>query len=255
MVKNVKILGVNVNKITLNEALEKVKSFLEGDFSYPKTIYTPNTEIVMEASKDVNLLNILNDGDMVIPDGIGLVYASRIKKNDLPERVTGYDLSIKILELANSKKYSLFLLGGEPGVSKEAMDNLKKDYSDINVVGNHHGYFKGGHIGYSNHEEEIKVIEEINRSNADILFVGFGAPKQEKWIAKNKDKLNCKVIIGNGGTIDILANRVKRAPQIYQNLGIEWLYRLVKDPKRIKRQLALPKFALIVLFSKDKTVE
>ncbi len=249
----ISIFGVNIDKLTLKDAEERVNSFLNSNKI--NTIYTPNTEIVMEARKDDSLKKILNSGGLVIPDGIGLIYASKIKKKALPERVTGFDLSMKILNMANDKGCSLFLVGGKPGIADMAVKNIKKQYPNINIVGSHHGYFKGTHLGYKEHEEETKVLNKIKESNPDIIFVGFGAPKSEKWIHENKDKLNCKVIIGNGGTIDILAGTVKRAPEVYQKLGLEWLYRLIKDPKRIKRQIALPLFMLIVLFSKDDVVQ
>ena len=249
----VRIFGVPVDKLTKIEVLEKIKVFLTEDKT--RTIYTPNTEIVMTARKDENLNRILNKGDIIIPDGIGLIYAGKIKKKNLPERVTGCDVSFEMLEIANNKGYSIFLLGGEEGVAKQAGENLKKQYPNIRLAGVENGYFKGAHIGLAGHDEEKAVIKTIKESKADILFVGLGAPKQEIWIDKNKDALNCKVIIGNGGTIDILAGRMTRAPEIYQKLGLEWLYRLAKEPKRIKRQMVIPLFILTILFSKEKTVE
>jgi len=253
MSNTISILGVNIDKITLDEAVERVKSFLKNDAT--NAIYTPNTEIVMLARKDCEFKNLLNRADLIIPDGIGLVYASRIKKKPLPERVTGVDLSNKILEIANDNGYSIFILGGKDGVAKEATENISKKYQNIRIAGYHHGYFKGTHIGYKGHEEEKRVINSINASNSDILFVGLGAPKQEIWIDENKSKLNCKVMIGNGGTIDIIAGRVKHAPAFYRNHGLEWLYRLAKQPKRIKRQMVLPLFVLKVLFSRDEVVK
>lgn len=249
----IKILGVEIDKLTQAEVVKKIDGFLKQDEL--KTIYTPNTEIVMEAKKDESLKNILNGGSIVIPDGIGLIYAAKIKKKNLPERVTGCDISFEMLDLAQREGYSIFLLGGKEGVAKEAGENLKKDYPNIKLAGVQNGYFKGAHIGYSNHEEEKVIIETINNSGADILFVGLGAPKQEVWINENKGRLNCKVVIGNGGTVDILAGRIERAPEFFQKLGLEWLYRLVKDPKRIKRQMVIPLFILTILFSKEKTVE
>jgi N-acetylglucosaminyldiphosphoundecaprenol N-acetyl-beta-D-mannosaminyltransferase len=253
MKESIRIMGVRIDKVTLDLAVEKVHFYLQGNKT--NVIYTPNTEIVMAANKDKELKNVLNQGDLVIPDGIGLIYASKIKKRELPERVTGFDLSVKILEIAAREGYSIFLLGGKKGVAKEAGEKILERFPNIKIAGSHHGYFKGAHIGFAGHEEEKKIIEEINNSNTDILFVGFGAPRQEKWIHLNKDKLKCKVIIGNGGTIDILAGRVKRAPLIYQKLGLEWFYRLVKEPWRIKRQIVLPKFVLKVLFSRNNIVE
>lgn len=249
----IKVMGVKIHNTTLDKSLNKVKGFINNEKT--NTIYTPNTEIVMKASENPNLRKIINRGDLVIPDGIGIVYASRIRKKPLAERVTGFDLSIKMLELANELGLKLFIVGGKEGVALDASKNINKDYPNIKVVGTNHGFFKGAHIGYENHNEEKKVLDKINKEESDILFVGLGAPKQEIWIDKNKDKLNTKVIIGNGGTIDILAGNVERAPEIFQNIGLEWLYRLMKEPKRIKRQLILPLFAFKVIFSKDKIVE
>src|SRR5699024_7198116 len=124
-------------------------------------------------------------------------------------------------------------------------------YPNINIVGYHNGYFKGSHIGYRNSKEELGIVKEINANKVDIIFVGLGFPKQEIWIHENKDRIHSKVIIGNGGVMDILSGNAKRAPEIYQRLGLEWFYRLVKNPRRIKRQFVLPKFILEVLFKKD----
>ncbi|CCQ96819.1 UDP-N-acetyl-D-mannosamine transferase [[Clostridium] ultunense Esp] len=247
--KKVSIFGVKINNITLDEATEIVEKFLGEDRL--RTIYTPNTEIVMAAKDDENLKKIINESDLVIPDGIGLIYGSRIGKKPLKERVTGVDLSIKLLEIANKKGYRLYLLGGKDGVAKRAGENILKEYPNINIVGYHHGYFKGSHIGYKDHEEELNLIDNINGAKPDIIFVGLGFPKQEIWIAENKNRLNGRVIIGNGGTMDILSGDSKRAPEIFQRLGLEWLYRLIKEPSRIKRQIVLPKFIFNVLFSKD----
>ncbi len=233
----------------LNEANNRVEEFLKQESI--KTIYTPNTEIVMACKEDEKLREIVNSGDLIIPDGIGLIHASNIKNKPLKERVTGFDLSIKILEIANREGYSLYLLGGKDGVAKEAGKNIEKNYPNINIVGYHHGYFKGSHIGDKDHPEEVAIIDEIVKKKPDIIFVGLGFPKQEIWIEENKDRLPSKVIIGNGGTMDILSGNTKRAPEIFQRLGLEWLYRLIKEPSRIKRQLVLPKFMLQVLFGKN----
>ena len=205
----------------------------------------------MAAKENEAIRDTINTGDLVIPDGIGLIYGSKIRKKPLKERVTGFDLSIKILEIANEKGYSLFLLGGKEGIAKKAGENIIKEYPNIKLVGCHNGYFKGSHIGYKNHEEESNIIHSINEVKPDIIFVGLGFPKQEIWINENKDRLHSKVIIGNGGTMDILSGNAKRAPEIFQKLGLEWFYRLVKEPSRIKRQMVLPKFMLYMLFSKD----
>lgn len=238
---SIKIYGINIHNTTLDEAAQQVEGYLKVD--QLRAIYTPNTEIVMAAKKDHELKSILNKGDLIIPDGIGLIYASRIKKRPLKERVTGFDLTIRLLEIGNNHGYSVYLLGGKEGVAKAAKENIKKKYPNINVVGCHNGYFEN--------EEEVRIIEEINEKKPDMIFVGLGFPKQERWIDTNKERIQGKVIIGNGGVMDIFAGNVKRAPEIFQKLGLEWLYRLIQDPSRIKRQLVLPKFMLEVIFKRD----
>lgn len=246
---SIKIFGVKILNTTLEDTTYFLQKILNGDKL--KTIYTPNTEIVMVAKEDKKLRDLINEGDLVIPDGIGLIYASRIKKKPLKERVTGFDTSIKLLEIANNNGYSLYLLGGKEGVAKAAAENINKDYPNIKIAGFHHGFFKGSHLGLENQEEEKKIIDEINSLDPDIIFVGLGFPKQELWIHSNKTKIKTRVIIGNGGVMDILSGNSKRAPEVYQKLGLEWFYRLMKEPSRIKRQLVLPKFMLKVIFTKN----
>jgi N-acetylglucosaminyldiphosphoundecaprenol N-acetyl-beta-D-mannosaminyltransferase len=248
MKEKVNILGVEIENTTMEEARLKVEGFLKAENM--SVIYTPNTEIVMEAKRDKKLRDILNEGSLVVPDGIGLIYASKIKKKPLKERVAGFDLSVEILDIADKNGYSIYLLGGEEGIAKKAGEEIKKRYPGARIAGYHNGYFKGAHIGKPGHSEEDEVISDINKSRADILFVGFGAPRQEFWIKENKERLSVKLVIGNGGTMDVLAGKAKRAPEIYQKLGLEWFYRLMKDPRRIKRQISLPIFMLTVIFNR-----
>lgn len=243
------IFGIEIDNISFEEAVEEMKIYLRGQTL--RVIYTPNTEIIMVAKDDNYLKNLINSGDMVTPDGIGLIYAGKIKGKPIKERVTGFDLSMKLLDIANEEGHSLYLLGSKPGVGECAAENIKKAYENIDIVGSHHGYFKGSHNGNPDHEEEIELIEDINQKKPDIIFVGLGFPGQEKWIDNNKDKIHSKLIIGNGGVIDILAGNSKRAPNLFIKLNLEWFYRLLKEPSRIKRQMALPKFIFNVIFSKD----
>lgn len=238
---HVKIYGISINNVSFDEAIETSKGYLKGNKL--KTIFTPNTEIVMAAKKNEKLKAIINRADLIIPDGVGLIYASRIRKKPLKERVTGFDLSMKLLDIANDHEYSIYLLGGKEGISKKAGDKIKKKYPKIHIVGYHNGYF--------NDREEAKILETINESKPDIIFVGLGFPKQEMWIDENKNKIHGKLIIGNGGVMDIISGKAKRAPELFQKLGLEWLYRLVTNPSRIKRQIALPKFMLEVIFNKN----
>lgn len=245
----VKIFGVNIHNITFEETTRVLKEYLKGESL--KAIYTPNTEIVMAAKDDFSLRDLLNQGDLIIPDGIGLIYGSKIRHKPLKERVTGFDTSMKLLEIANENGYSIYLLGGKDGVAEEAAKRISKDYPNVRIAGFHHGFFKGSHLGLMDEPEEELIIKGINNAAPDIIFVGLGFPKQELWINANKDRIKGKVIIGNGGVMDILAGNARRAPDIFINLRLEWFYRLMKQPSRIKRQMALPKFMIQVILNKN----
>lgn len=237
---SVRIFGLDVRNTTLVQILSELEEALKMDKL--TTIATPNTEIAMRSKEDSRFAPLINSFDIVLPDGIGLVYAAKIKGLELKERVTGYDISIGLLQMGKKSSIKLFLFGGKPGISEMAATNVEKDYPGVSVVGNRNGYFTD--------DEVPKIIDEINKADADVIFVGLGFPKQEEFISDNKDKLSGKIIIGNGGVIDILAGVNKRAPEIFINLHLEWFYRLLQQPGRIGRQLAIPKFIYNVL--KDK---
>lgn len=240
-VKSIKILGVKIHQVTNETAYNRFLTLMEE----PKLsmICTPNTEIVMEAQHDAELKEVLQDADLVIPDGIGLVYASKIHQLGLTERVTGIDTMERILKYANNNKKSIFLFGGKPGVADKAAEKMKELYPNIQIKGIRDGYFKK--------EEEDKIIDHINEVKPDLLFVALGAPKQEKWIYQNRKILNVKVAMGVGGALDVWAGVSKRAPKIFQQLHLEWFYRLLKEPTRIGRMMSLPKFMIKVLISRD----
>jgi len=240
MRNTVSVLDISVDNVTMEEAVERFKILL----SEPRvhTIYTPNAEIMMAAHRDPELKKILTEADMLLPDGAGVVLASKIIGTPLKERVAGFDFTVECFKLSSKMNINYFFLGGKPGVAEEAAAKVKIDNPDIKIVGIRDGYFTS--------EEEPKIIESINSSKADVLLVGLGAPKQEKWIHKNKDKLNVKVCIGVGGTFDGLSGKAKRAPEFFRNHGLEWLYRLYKEPWRYKRMMDLPRFILLVTFKK-----
>jgi len=240
------IMGVRIDNKSMSEMMDIIKSKIL--YREQCVIYTPNTEIVMMCRDDKEFMGLINKSDINVPDGVGLIYASKIKKHPLKEKVAGYDLSVNMLKIADEQGLKLFAVGGKPGVAETAMKNIQEKYLGINIVGSMHGYFKGAHLGMDGHEEELEVIEKINKAEPHILFVGFGAKKQEQWIEYNRDKINAGIIIGNGGTLDVLAGNVSRAPEIFIKLGLEWFYRLMKEPKRITRQVLLPMFMLKVLF-------
>ncbi len=240
--KKVNILGVKIDSITMGQAYEfAMNAIRSGEFH---CIFTPNSEMVMAAKNKPALKDALNSADLLIADGIGVVYASRIIKDPLPERVTGFDLTKRLLEGIWKEGKSVYFFGGAEGVAEEAKANLEKEFPGIRVAGCHNGYFKP--------EEEAGIVEAINQSGADLLLVCLGAEKQEMWICRYRDQLNVSLAMGVGGTLDGIAGRVQRAPEFYQKHGLEWFYRLIKQPSRFVRMLALPKFGLYVLFHGKK---
>ncbi len=236
MTKKVNILGAKIDRITMDEAKDIAMSFFETDGK--KVIYTPNSEIILYASRNEAFMNKLNSADLMIADGIGVVYGAKILRNSLPERVAGFDLLKTIFPLMAQKGLSLYLLGSKPGVSEKAGENLLKDYPGIKIAGTHDGYFK----------DDSEVINDINSKKPDLLLVCLGFPKQENWIYDNREKLDVKAMIGAGGCLDVFSGTVERAPEFYCKHGLEWFYRLKKEPWRFKRMTALPVFALKVLF-------
>lgn len=233
------IHGVMIDNVNMDEALEIVLTMLKGKTA--NKIFTPNAEIIMQANRNPELLNILNSAELVIPDGAGVILASRILKCRLKEKVSGIDLVKEILKNTKKKPVSFFMLGGKPGIAEKASINILSDYPKAKIMGFRNGYFE---------ESEIpEIIKQINDSKAEILLVGLGAPKQEKWIHKYAGQLNSKVIMGIGGAIDVFAGNAALAPEFMRKAGLEWLFRLIKEPGRYKRMLDLPRF-MILTFKK-----
>lgn len=242
MRNTINILGIEVDKVTFSEALSIAEDLLNKEGV--SAIFTPNPEIIMMARRDAEMRGILNSADLCTADGIGVVYGSRILGDPLPQRVAGFDLACALLEKISKNGDGVFLFGAKPGVAEIAKENLEKKYPGIIVSGTHNGYFKP--------DEEEQIIEEINTSGAKLLLVCLGAPKQEKWIAQHMDKLSVRLCMGVGGTLDVLAGTAQRAPKIFIKLNLEWAYRILKNPSRIGRFAALPKFAVEVLKEKGR---
>ncbi|MGL6174202.1 MAG: WecB/TagA/CpsF family glycosyltransferase [Cellulosilyticaceae bacterium] len=239
MRKTVSILDIPVDQVTMDEAVKKIERFVAEDKCH--MVFTPNPEIIMLAKTNKDMEQTLLEADLVVPDGIGVVIASKVLKGEvLPERVAGFDLVQNTMKQAVDKGYKYYFFGSKPEVAELAATEMKKKYPGIQIVGCRDGYFK---------QEDIpKIIEEINESEANILLVALGAPKQELWISTYKEQLkHVKVAMGVGGSLDGMAGIVKRAPEIYQKLGLEWFYRLMKQPTRAKRMLVLPEFLLKVI--------
>lgn len=233
----INVLGVKIDNVTVEDATDRIFEMLKYGGNH--AVFTPNSEMVYAAYKDSEFCDLLNSADMLTPDGIGIVYASKILDKPLASRAGGYDIACNLIDRIAKSGERLYLFGGKPDVAEKAAENIEKEYPFINIVGMHHGYFSP--------DEEDAIIADINEKNADILFVCLGSPMQEEWIFKNRDRLSCRVMMGIGGSLDVFAGVAERAPESWQNLGLEWLYRLIKEPRRFWRMLALPKFALTVL--------
>ena len=223
------IMQVPFDGLSYSEALETLMGFLQSNNNH--MVVTPNPEFLMMAKRDGDFLHILQKADLVLADGIGILLAARKLKLNIPERVPGCDITADLLKKA--KGYDCFLLGAAPGVAKKARENLIKQ--GINVIGTHDGFF--------DEEAEKILLKELNQLKPDILIIGMGSPRQEKWLNRHFYNLPCKISICVGGSIDILAGNVRRAPKILRRMGLEWLYRLITNPSRAKRMLDLPRFA------------
>lgn len=253
MIKKLEILGTRIDNYSMSEALNLCEDKIKSCEKF--IVYTPNTEIIMMCHRDEEFRKLINSSDINVADGVGVILASKIKKKKLKEKVAGYELSVNLLKTASRNRLKLYIVGGKPGVAEKACSNISDEYPGVEISGWHDGYFKGTHLGCENHPEELEIIKDINEKKPDILFVGLGAKKQELWISKNADKIDSKVIIGNGGTTDVIAGNVKRAPEFFVKFGLEWFYRLIKEPKRIKRQILLPQFLIKIVFGGKNVVK
>lgn len=226
----------------MESALEQISGFIDKSNKL-HTIFASNPEKNYSVPKDPFLYQMFKHADLLIPDGIGMVLAARLIHGANVERVPGCELMQNLCGLAEKKGYRIFIYGAREEVNKSAVEKLTIRHPDIKIVGRQNGYLPADH--------NEKLLNRINTSKAQILFLALGSPKQEIWIAENRDKLeHIRVCQGIGGTLDVLAGTVKRAPAIYCKTGLEWFYRLICEPKRIKRQIKLPIFAVQVLLSK-----
>jgi len=252
-----KILGVKIDNLSLNEVLDKVEGFLESNKSH--YIVTPNPEFLVKAQKDEEFKNILNQADLSIPDGVGLVFASLLLGERIKERIAGVDLMEAICKRAAKKNWPIFLFGAGEGVAEKTGDNLKGRYNGLQVKviqsfqneSSHSDFFERFTLKGSDASQK-NLNCSLPHKLPFILFVALGAPKQEKWINENLKKMpSIKLAIGVGGAFDFISGNIKRAPKFIRDLGLEWLWRLMIQPWRIKRIFnAVVVFPLLVLKSK-----
>ena len=234
-------LGVNVSPLTYEGIIEEIHTRIEQNEQ--STIIAVNPEKVMTAQKDTQVRDLINEATFQIADGVGILLASKLKKGKITSRVTGVDMMARLLQFAKDEQQPIYLYGAKREVVEKAAANIATDYPSIPIAGMTDGY----------EQDEEALIQRINDSGARILFVALGSPKQELWIRRNMGRLrNVLVFQGVGGSFDVFSGTVKRAPSFFRKTGTEWFYRLLSDPKRLKRQLNLPRFLIRVLTDKSQ---
>ncbi|NBD27972.1 WecB/TagA/CpsF family glycosyltransferase [Paenibacillus glycinis] len=238
------IMGIPVPKLTMPETVARIQGVLAERKRKLFHVVTLNPEIAMSCQQDAELRGIVDGADLLTADGIGIVLVSRMRRNPLPERVTGCDLLFELLEAGNRSGWSFYLLGADEATNRRAADLIRQRYPGVSVVGRQHGYFDPS--------EDERVAADIAAKRPDVLVVALGAPKAERWIHARKDRLQARVAVGVGGSLDIVAGTVKRAPAVWQRLHAEWLFRLLNQPSRWRRQLILPRFALKAILYKER---
>lgn len=228
-------MGLKVHNVSLAQAMDEVDRLVKSGGAH--LVVTLGVEMVMRAEKDRDFFHIVNDASLVVPDSVGILWGCSKLGHKLQERVPGVDLFYESARNREKYPWRIFLLGAKPGVAEKAAEIMKKDYPGYNVVGAHHGYFK----------EDEEVIDKITSANPDVLFVAMGSPAQEKWFVKHRERLGNVVALGVGGSLDVVAGNVKRAPVFFQKTGLEWFHRLITQPHRAGRMIALPAFVVKVL--------
>lgn len=228
----IKFLNTEVDNITMNEAVQKIEQLILN--KKPSYVVTPNVDHIVKLETDKEFQEVYKEADLILTDGMPLIWISKFKKSPIKEKVSGSDLFPEVCKLAADKEYKIFLLGAAEGVAAKAAKNLRTKYNGLNVVGTYSPSY-----GFENNKDEIEqIIEMINKVKPDILAVGLGAPKQEKFLYKFRNRLNVPVSLAIGASIDFEAGNINRAPKLIQRIGLEWFYRLIKEPKRMfKRYL------------------
>ncbi len=226
----INIMGVGFDSLTLSEAVDRAEALIsERRAAY---VVTPNPEIVMTCWENTNAMEAVQNADLVLPDGVGVVYGAKILGIPLKGKLPGIDFATELMRRMATHGGRAYLLGAKPGVAEMAGERLTEQFPGLIVCGTHDGYF----------QEDAPVIDEINALQPDLLLVCLGAPKQEIWMLRNRSALKVGLMAGLGGSLDVFAGTVKRAPAFFQKLGLEWFYRLIKEPWRFKRMMKLPKF-------------
>lgn len=238
------VLGIRFDHVTMEEAVEMTEIFVSG--KKPHLIVTANPETIMCAKSDQLFAEVLDKASLVVADGVGVVWASKVLGKPVPAKIPGIELAEEILYRSADKGWKVFLVGSEHGVAEKAAGKLQKILPNLNIVGTRHGFFKSG-------PEERAVISMIKEAKPDILLAALGVPRQEKWLAAHLGTMRIPLAIGVGGSFNVWAGIDKRAPLWMRKIHLEWFYRLIRQPWRIKRIAVLPIFVLSVLFTRFRS--
>ena len=230
-----KVLGTGFDNISMDQALDTAWELMKKRKA--AYVVTPNPEIVMLCRENPAMAAAVDNADLVIADGIGVIYGARILKTPLVQKIPGIDFSARLMERMAGEGMSVFLIGARPGEADTAAQRLSEKFPGLRIAGTNDGYF----------DDDRPIVEKINAAAPDLLLVCLGAPKQELWMQQHRDELDVGLMIGAGGSMDVFAGMAERAPEKWQRAGLEWLYRLLKEPKRIGRMMKLPKFLLLVI--------
>jgi N-acetylglucosaminyldiphosphoundecaprenol N-acetyl-beta-D-mannosaminyltransferase len=236
----VEILGLPVDRVTMSDTLERIETFIRSDRCH--LIITADASGLVQAQTDPDFRELFDVADLITPDSVGVLWASRKFGTPLPERVSGVDIVDRVCRLSADRGYKIYFLGAAPGVAELAAEKMRLKYPGCNIVGARHGYFPS--------ESDTVVAQEIAETKPDVLFVAMGIPRQEKFIRSTADIIGAKVAMGVGGSFDVFSGKVKRAPKLFQRLRIEWLWRLAQNPKKIGKVMNLPRFVVLVLKAK-----
>ena len=232
------VMGLKFDSVTMDEALSRAEALLRGEKA--AYVVTPNAEIAYEALHDGQLREMLNGADLMLPDGAGVVLASKLLRTPVKQKVAGVDFAAGLLGILERNGQSLYLLGGKPGIGELAAQKMLEAHPQLRIAGIADGYF----------QDEAPVVAKINASGADALFVCLGAPKQERFMVQHQQELHVHLMAGLGGSLDAFAGTVQRAPAWMIRLNLEWLYRLIREPKRFRRMLRLPKYLWAVMLKR-----
>ncbi|WP_088547715.1 WecB/TagA/CpsF family glycosyltransferase [Paenibacillus aquistagni] len=249
MQETVSILGIPFSKCTMQETVDRLSNHIEDQQASLLHLITVNPEIAIRCQRDKEVQQIVKEADWVTPDGVGILYASKRLGNPIAERVTGYELLLKLLASGNQQQWGFYFLGADEESNAQAVAHVQQHFPRIRIAGRHHGFFAP--------EEETAILSDIQSSKPNILIVAMGAPYSDKWISRHKEALaDVKLVFGVGGSLDVLSGKVKETPKVWKQLNLEWLYRLLTVPpakgqaSRWRRQTALPVFVYRAIIRK-----